>query len=155
MNLSNLFVLFCLATKKLGQQEQQFFDDSFGEKTDWCKDYIKMQLETWFLLVMGNPNNQLLRMHFMLHCSMLNTNFNETLAHILNSVMTINEFSNLYNQILSDTIDNWFNFKWVGQKIWLTKKEKTMANQEEVRLKMVVLKPVPPPTPQTQPQITI
>lgn len=105
-----------------------------------------------FLLVMGNPNNQLLRMLFMVHCSMLNTNFNEILAHILNSVMTINEFSNLYNQILSDIIDDWFNFKLVGQKIWLTKKEKTIENQEEVRLKMVVLKPLPPPPPQTQPQ---
>lgn len=88
----------------------------------------------------------------MVHCSMLNTNFNEILAHILNSVMTINEFSNLYNQILSDIIDDWFNFKLVGQKIWLTKKEKTIENQEEVRLKMVVLKPLPPPPPQTQPQ---
>lgn len=77
----------------------------------FLKEFIKRELDTSFLLMLSNPNNQVLKVEFKLVYSMYHSNFNEILAARLNSLMNIDEFAIIYHQILSEHIDelisNW------------------------------------------------
>lgn len=77
----------------------------------FLKEFIKRELDTSFLLMLSNPNNQILKVEFKLVYSMYHSNFNEILAARQNSLMNIDEFAIIYHQILSEHIDelisNW------------------------------------------------
>ena len=47
---------------------------------NFLKEFIKRELDTSFLLMLSNPNNQILKLEFKLVYSMYHSNFNEILA---------------------------------------------------------------------------